>query len=631
MFSRRKFLAAGSAATTLLGTAGLLPAWARSGAAGAAQSEFDLAIRQQRLNIGGREAMATTVDGTLPGPLLRMREGEEVVLRVRNELDVDSSLHWHGILLPPGMDGVPGISFDGIQPGETFEYRYRLQQAGTYWYHSHSGLQEQAGVYAPLIVDPAGVEPVQYDREIVILLSDWTFEDPARVYARLKKQGEYYNRNQPSLLGLMRSQRGFGAALREQLAWDRMRMSPADIADVTSYTYTYLLNGHAPADGFTGLYEPGERIRLRLINASAMTYFNFRIPGLPLTVIESDGQAVRPVTVDELQIAVAETYDVVVTPPGERAWPIMVESMDRSGYAFGSLTPRADLRASAPPLRDRPRRSMTDMGHGHDMHGAMHQDAGQAMPHSPSPMAGDGQPAAVDHAAMGHGPATASAPAESVGQRAAQAASDHVAMDHAAMGHAMPAEPDTPAAAPPPIREPGWQPRRGPGVTNLVAEPISRIGEPGTGLGDMQHRVLSYAELSARDAFYDQRPPTREITLHLTGNMERYMWSFDGQRFSASTEPVRLTYGERVRLVFINHTMMEHPIHLHGMWMEVENGQSPLPRKHTISVKPAERLSVLVSADAEGAWAFHCHLLLHMKAGMMRRVVVSPARDSGNV
>jgi CopA family copper-resistance protein len=624
MFSRRQFLAAGSAATTLLGTQGLLPVWARTGAAGAAQTEFDLAIRQQRLNIGGREALATTVDGTLPGPLLRMREGENVVLRVRNELDVDSSLHWHGILLPPGMDGVPGISFDGIQPGETFEYRYRLQQAGTYWYHSHSGFQEQAGVYAPLIVDPAGAEPAEYDRELVILLSDWSFEDPARVYARLKKQGDYYNRNQPSLLGLMRSRRGFGAALREQLEWDRMRMSPTDIADVTGYTYTYLMNGHAPADGFTGLYEPGERIRLRLINASAMTYFNFRIPGLPLTVIQSDGQNVRPVTVDELQIAVAETYDVIVTPPGEQAWPLMAESMGRSGCAFGSLTPRADLHASTPPLRDRPRRSMADMGHGHDMHEAMTQDAENAM-------AGGEPPNAADHAAMGHGAATPTAAAGSGGRRVANAGSAHTAVDHAAMGHAMPGGPATRGPVVAPIQEPGWQPRRGPGVTNIVAEPTRRIAEPGTGLGDMEHRVLTYADLSASEAFYDQRPPTREITLHLTGNMERYMWSFDGERFSSRVEPVRLIYGERVRLVFINHTMMEHPIHLHGMWMELENGQTPLPRKHTISVKPAERLSVLVSADAEGEWAFHCHLLLHMKAGMMRRVVVAPPGGSDNV
>ncbi len=572
MTTRRKFIGAASAAAGLLG--GNLPAWARNGEPGETRNEFDLSIRQQQLVIDGRKAKATTVGGSLPGTLLRMREGETVTLRVRNELRVDSSLHWHGILLPPEMDGVPGISFAGIPPGETFEYRYRLQQSGTYWYHSHSGFQEQAGVYAPLIVDPAGAEPAEYERELVLVLSDWTFENPDRVYSKLKKNGEYYNRNQPTLMRLLRASRDKSGVFSEQLAWDRMRMSPTDIADVSAYTYSYLLNGHAAADGWAGIYQPGERVRLRLINASAMTYFNFRIPGLPMTVIQADGQNLRPITVDELQIAVAETVDVIVSP-GDGAWPIMAEAMDRSGFAFGSLTTDSELPALPAELRPRPRRAMADMGHGHGGHSGMQM-----------------------------------------------ADMDHSKMDHASMNH----------AAPELIREPAWQPKTGPGVANVVEEPISRLSEPGTGLAGLDHRVLNYSDLSAQEAFYDQRPPSREITLNLTGNMERYMWSFDGERYSEAREPIELTEGERVRLVFINHTMMEHPIHLHGMWMELENGQTPMPRKHTISVKPAERLSVLVTADAVGDWAFHCHLLLHMKAGMMRTVRVRPASDAaGNV
>jgi CopA family copper-resistance protein len=413
---------------------------------------------------------------------------------------------------------------------------------------------------------------VAFDRELVIVLSDWTFEDPARVYAKLKKYGEFYNRSQPTLADILRGQ----SSLARQLEWDRMRMSPADIADVTGATYTYLLNGHGPDDGWTGQFAPGERVRLRLINASAMTYFNVRIPGLPMTVIQADGQDVAPVEVEELQIAVAETADVIVAPGADRAWGIVAEAMARSGLAFGTLSPSPELRAAAPVLRPRPQRSMVDMGHGQHAAGAAEAHAHGGAHDAPGKAHAD------------HGAHQASHPT---------AAAD---------------------------RTPGWTPRTGPGVANVVMQPMNRLAEPGTGLADVGHRVLTYADLSAREPFYDDRPPTREITLHLTGNMERYMWSFDGERASPRTAPIRLAHNERVRLVFINHTMMEHPVHLHGMWMELENGQLPMPRKHTISVKPAERLSVLVTADAPGAWAFHCHLLLHMKAGMMRTLIVDP-------
>ncbi len=611
MFSRRKFLTVSSLATSCLGGQILLPAWARSGSIGMPKNEFDLVIQEKTLLIAGREASAITINGSVPGPLLRMREGEEVRLRVRNELRVDSSLHWHGILLPPEMDGVPGISFDGIGPGETFEYRYRLKQTGTYWYHSHSGLQEQAGVYAPLVVDPRdGHEPFHYDREFILVLSDWSFEDPARLYDRLKKQSDYYDRNQPTLMNMLRGRLGARDALRQHLEWSRMRMSPSDIADVTGATYSYLLNGHAVSDDWSAQYIPGERIRLRLVNASAMTYFNFRIPGLSMTVVEADGQAVAPLDVQELQLATAETYDVLIEPRAEKAYGLMAESMDRSGYAFGTLTPNPQLAASPPPLRQQPQRSMEDMGHGsmnHEHHAGgngTRQAPGAGMQHLPEtqdPVAV--APTAGDHRLHG----------------------DHKAMD---TGSA----PSDETRFGQLVREPGWTPKRSVEVANIVTAPKNRLAEPGTGLRDTPHRVLTYADLRATQVFYDQRPPSREITLHLTGNMERYLWSFDGERSSPRTEPLRFTLGERARMVFVNHTMMEHPIHLHGMWMELENGQQPRPRKHTISVKPAERLAVLVTADAEGAWAFHCHLLMHMKAGMMRTVVVSAAQqDPDNV
>ncbi|MGI9329804.1 MAG: copper resistance system multicopper oxidase [Gammaproteobacteria bacterium] len=571
MISRRQILRAAPGTAALLGSQGLLPTWAADGLTGKAGNEFELAIQRQTVSIGNRQADIRSINGTLPGPLLRMREGEEVVLRVRNDLDEDTSLHWHGILLPPSMDGVPGISFAGIKPRDTFEYRFRLKQHGTYWYHSHSGFQEQLGVYGPLIIDPADEDKQAGDRELIIVLSDWSFEDPARVWAKLKKQADYYNRRMPTLADLIKRD--------DQAEWERMRMVRSDIADITGVTYTYLMNGHGPTDDWTGLFRPGERVRLRVINASAMTYFNFRIPGLPLTVIQADGQDLVPLTVDEAQLAVAETMDFLVEPAGDRAYAVIAEAMDRSGMAVGQLTPADGLRAEVPELRSPPQRTMQDMGHG----GA--------------------------HAGMQH-----------------EKMNDHANMDHS--GHAGMAD-NTPAPSGTPVDPPPWIPERGPGVMNIVAAPLNRMAEPGTGLSDVDHRVLTYADMQAREAFYDQRKPSREIWLNLTGNMERYMWSFDGKKGTGGTDPIRFRHGERVRLVFINHTMMEHPIHLHGMWMELENGQQPMPRKHTVSVKPAERLSVLVSADAPGDWAFHCHLLLHMKAGMMRTVQIAPPMMEG--
>ena len=608
MMTRREVLRSAASAGALVAVQGLLPAWARSpeglqgpGDLGGRSLEFDLTVGRTAIQVDGRNSLAVTVNGSVPAPLLRFREGETVTLRVRNELDESTSIHWHGILLPFEMDGVPGVTFPGIPPGETFVYRFAVTQSGTYWYHSHTGLQEQIGHHGPLIVDPAGADPVAYDREHVIVLADWMFENPYSVLARLKKQSDYSNYQRPTVGDFLRdvSRNGFGATVQDRLMWGRMRMAPTDIADVTGHLYTYLMNGQGPENGWTGLFTPGERVRLRFINAAALSYFNLRIPGLPMTVVQADGQNVEPVTVDELQIAVAETFDVIVAPTEDRAFTIVAESMDRSGLARGTLAPREGMIADVPDLREPPRRTMVDMG--------MEMD-GMDMPGMTMPPA-DGADLRAGHQM----PATASEATMPGGQKEM-----NMPMSGAADGGM-----DHMAAAGPVVARHGPD-RHGPGNIGVAEVQRNRLGEPGTGLAGVGHRVLVYTDLKALEP-YDQRPPDREIELHVTGNMERYMWSFDGRRFSEVTGPIPFEHGERIRLTLVNDTMMEHPIHLHGMWMELENGHGEYrPRKHTISVKPAERLSVLINADAPGRWAFHCHFLYHMSMGMFRVVEVSP-------
>ncbi len=601
--TRRQFLGRTAGAGAAVGVAGLLPPWAR-GATGLATGSgtrapgepIDLFLRWQGLDIGGRTGRVIALNGTVPGPLVRLREGEDAVLRVHNELGEDTSVHWHGILLPFEMDGVPGVSYPGIRPDETFTYRFPVRQSGTYWYHSHTGLQEQLGHYGPLVIDPAGPDPVAYDREHVVVLSDWTFENPYRILAKLKKMSDYYNFQQRTVGELFRDAAagGWGAAARDRLAWGRMRMSPTDIADITGYTYTYLVNGRAAGDHWTGLFEPGERVRLRLINAATMSYFNVRIPGLPMTVVQTDGQDVEPVETDELQIAVAETYDVVVRPPEDRAYTIFAEAMDRSGYGRGTLAPRPGMSAPVPELRARPLRTMIDMG----------MDMGDmAMPGMA--MSEGGQKGMQSMAGMDHGPVgmpgMSGMPMGGAG--AMKQGAGPIVARHG---------PDT----------------HGPGNTSVAWVQRNRLGEPGTGLVDAGHRVLVYTDLRRLASDFDSRPPEREVELHLTGNMERYVWGFDGKKFSETDAPIPFRFGERLRLTLVNDTMMEHPIHLHGMWMELENGHGErIPRKHTVSVKPAERLSVLIAADAPGRWAFHCHLLYHMDMGMFR--VVRVAESAG--
>ncbi len=593
--SRRRFLTQASTLGAGFGLQSVLPAWARSGAANSmiglqplSGTDFDLTVGMAKTAIDGRVGRSILVNGQLPAPLLRWREGDEVTLRVHNNLHVDTSIHWHGILLPFQMDGVPGVTFPGIRPRETFTYRFPLMQAGTYWYHSHSGLQEQAGHYGPIVIEPKDADPVAYDREYVILLSDWTFEDPHRVFAKLKKMSDNYNYQQRTVTEFFDDVRrdGWDRTIDDRAMWGQMRMNPTDIADVTAATYTYLINGHGPRDNWTGMFVPGERVRLRIINASAMSIFDVRIPGLPMTVVQADGLNVEPVETDEFQIGTAETFDVVVQPTKHQAYSLIAESNDRSGLARATLTPERGLNAAVPARRARPTLTMKDMAMKHDM-GSM--DHGS-----------------MDHGAMNHG------------------GMDHSSMDHGAMGHhgamkhsAGPAEDCVDG------QDPAKDFPSGPGIVGRAMCPTNRLGERPLGLQHVDHRVLVYTDLKALEKNPDTRPPGRELELHLTSNMERYMWSFDGLKFSEVDESIVFHKGERLRLTLVNNTMMPHPIHLHGMFFDLVTGDHDhKPRKHTVVAKPGEKLSVDITAEAVGDWAFHCHLLYHMHAGMMRIVSV---------
>ena len=630
--SRRTFvkgLAIGGAAASV----GLLrqPAWAQSRqrqeSAVLSGTQFDLRIGETEVNLTGAARTALTINDSLPGPLLRWREGDTITLNVSNSLDEDTSIHWHGILLPANMDGVPGLSFSGIHPGQAYRYQFTVKQSGTYWYHSHSGFQEQQGVYGPLVIEPREPDPIAFDREHVVMLTDWTDERPERVFKKLKKQSDYYNFRQRTVTTFLKDVRkqGLGATLEERRMWGQMRMSAADLADVTGYTYTYLMNGRAPAGNWTGLFTPGEKVRLRFINGSGMSYFDVRIPGLKMTVVAADGLPVRPVSVDEFRIAVAETFDVIVEPSGQDAFTIFAQAMDRTGFAAGTLAARAGLSAPVPDLDPRPVLTMADMGHGgmgHDM-AAMEAaptapapaDAGRTMP-APAPVAADPH---AGHAMPATAPPAPAAPDPHAGHAMPQAPAPPPLDPHA--GHDMSAMGGTPQTHPP--TEQG-----NPLVDMQTMTPSARLDDPGIGLRENGRRVLTYADLTSVFDDPDGREPTRTIELHLTGHMERFAWSFDGIKFSGA-EPIRLTYGERVRIVLVNDTMMTHPIHLHGMWSDLEDAEGKFKvRKHTIDMPPGTRRSYRVTADALGRWAYHCHLLFHMEAGMMREVRVEEGRQS---
>jgi CopA family copper-resistance protein len=584
---RRRLLQGAGAAAAL---AGLAPA--RLLAAGQATqpilrgTEFDLEIAPTPVNFTGSSQVATAVNGQVPGPVLYWREGDTVTLRVTNRLPVTSSIHWHGILVPAEMDGVPGISFKGIPPGQTFVYRFQVKQSGTYWYHSHSEFQEQSGLAGSIVIEPKGGERVKADRDYVVMLSDWVDGDPAKVFAKLKKMSDFFNTNQPTVGQFVSDvrQKGLAAALDKRKMWNQMRMLPTDFSDVTAsrnlgVRVAYLING-APADkNWTGLFRPGEKVRLRFINGAATTIFDVRIPGLKMTVISADGQDVEPVPVDEFRISVAETYDVLVEPADDRAYTIFAQSIGRSGFVRATLAPRMGMAAPVPEMDSPQWLAMQDMM------GAMAtpgmSDGSMSAGQMQMPMLGN-----MEHG--GHGQA-----------------------HQMPMVHGMP----------PKVTHARTE--YGPGVDMHVDMPRTNLDDPGVNLRDHGRRVLTYADLRTIGGPIDDRDPTREIELHLTGNMDRFMWSFDGQKFSES-KPVHFRKGERLRIVLVNDTMMNHPIHLHGMWSELESPTGEFQaRKHTINVQPAQRVTYRVTADAPGHWAYHCHLLYHMEAGMFREVVVS--------
>ena len=554
--TRRRFVQGIAGTAAWLATA---RHYARSATAPSAPSvltgtEFDLTIDALPVNYIGAPRIATAVNGQVPGPLLRFRQGDTVTIRVTNRLRVPTSIHWHGFILPADMDGVPGVSFAGIAPGTTFTYRFAVNQSGSYWYHSHSRFQEQTGVYGSIVIERRDGERHRADREYSILMSDWTDLDPEHIYATLKRDSDYYNFGKRTVGDFLADARrqGVKPTLADRAMWGRMRMQPTDLVDVSGYAYTYLMNGTTPAGNWTALFKRGEKVRLRFINGSSMSFFDVRIPGLKLTVVAADGQDVEPVTVDEFRIGTAELLDVIVEPSDDRAYTIFAQSMDRSGYARGTLAPSAGLQAEIPPLDARPVLSMTDMGMSHGM---------SSMPGMPG-------------------------------------------MEQGQHLHHAPAE-------------------YGPGVDMRISEARVALSDPGPGLRDNGRRVLSYADLHTIGGPIDSRAPTRDIELHLTGHMERFMWSFNGEKFSEA-EPLRFRHGERLRIVLVNDSMMTHPIHLHGMWSEIEADDGGfLLRKHTVSVLPAQRLSYLVTADALGKWAYHCHLLYHMEAGMFREVHVT--------
>ena len=523
-------------------------------------TEFDLEIAELPVNFTGKRRIATAVNGSVPAPVLRLREGDTVTLRVRNGLKEMSSIHWHGIIVPAEMDGVPGISFAGIAPGETFTYRFEVRQSGTYWYHAHT-LAEQTGLYGAIIVEPKQAPAARApDRDYCIVLSDWSDEPPLQIFLNLKKQSSYYNFAQPTAGDFLKDvgAMGLGKALERRRMWNSSRMNPTDYSDVSAATYTYLMNGAPPAGNWTGIAAPGERVRLRFVGAGTATFFDVRIPGVELTVVSTDGQPVEPVTVEEFRIGPGETYDVEFTMPEGGARTIFAQAIDRSGYARGTIAPAPGMAAAVPPLDARTWLEPVDMMGAMATMGAMGGDA---------------------HA--GHG--MTEMPARAQHARTEYGANTDMRVDY----------------------------------------PRTNLDDPGAGLRGRGWRVLTLADLRTPGGDPDPREPERDIELHLTGNMERFIWSLDGIKLNDS-RPLHFKPNERLRVTFVNDTMMAHPMHLHGMWSDVEGPDGAFQvRKHTVVVQPAQRVSFRVTADAMGRWAFHCHLLYHMAAGMFREVVVA--------
>jgi CopA family copper-resistance protein len=595
----------------------VLPSWAQSATPGFKPSlptlmgpNVDLRIGHSSLNIDGRVGHAVTINGTVPGPLLRLKEGQNVRLSVTNDLDEDTSIHWHGILVPFQMDGVPGISFPGVKPGQTFVYEFPIKQSGTYWYHSHSGLQEAEGHYGPIVIDPVDTDPIAYDREHVIVLSDFSFMHPHMIFTRMKQQSGFFNYQKQTVASLLA---GKDQTMAERMQWDKMLMDPTDISDVTGSVLTFLVNGHGPGDNWTGLFTPGERVRLRFINTAAQMIFDVRIPGLKMTVVAADGQNVRPVEVDEFQIGNAETYDVIVQPIEDKAFTLVAEAVDRSGMGRATLAPRAGMTATVPALRERPLATMKDMGM--DM-SAMDMKTSGVTPGMGAGMGGGNMAgmAGMNHTAMGTDGAGMAGMMAAPGMAPPKPRGSDAMGDMAAMS----------------MRDPKYAPKvkMGPGVQTIAPMPIDRTGEPGQGLERVGHRVLVYKDLVALSPNLDTQTPTRALDIHLTGNMERFIWGFDGLKFSETTQPYSFEKNERVRVTLVNDTMMAHPIHLHGHFFELTHAPAGYgPRKHTVIVLPGGKVSWDFTADP-GDWAFHCHMLYHMHAGMFQVFSVRPLQGA---
>ena len=609
-FDRRSLLRGAAILGGGAAISSLLPTWALSAAPGLVSTlptlsgeEIKLTIGHTPIIIDGKSQHAVTINGTVPGPLLRLKEGQRVRIAVTNTLDEDTSIHWHGLLVPSPMDGVPGVSFPGIPPGETFVYDFPVIQSGTYWYHSHSSLQEAEGHYAPIVIEPAKPDPVEFDREHVIVLADHSEMHPHLIFKRLKQQAGVFNYQRQTIAGLLG---GRDQTLAERTEWAKMLMDPTDISDVTGAVQTFLVNGHGPKDNWTGLFTPGERLRLRFINAAAQMIFNIRIPGLKLTVVAADGQNVRPIEVDEFQIGNAETYDVIVQPTEDRAYTLVSEAIDRSGMGRATLAPRAGMSAAVPPRRERPILTMKDMGMDMAAHGAM-----PGMDHSNMPGMDPASMPGMDHAAM-----AGMAPAPPPGMAPPRKRGSDVMGDMGGMKMNMLDWSKAP------------QVKKGPGVQMIAPMPMDRTGEPGLGLESVGHRVLVYKDLVALEPNPDARPPDRALDIHLTGNMERFWWGFDGWKFSESPPPYSFRSGERVRITLINDSMMTHPIHLHGHFFELVHGPvGNMPRKHTVNVAPGGKVTFDVTAEP-GDWAFHCHMLYHMHAGMFQVFKVRPAQGA---
>jgi len=624
---RRQLLRGATLAGGGLALAAWMPAWAQSVSPGltapmpmVSGEDITLKIARQTMMIDGRRSKAIGINGTVPAPLIRLHEGQNVRLHVVNDLDEDSSIHWHGLLVPTQFDGVPGLSFPGIKPRSTFTYEFPIRQSGTYWYHSHSGLQEQLGHYGPIVIDPAGTDPIASDREHVIVLSDHSPISPEAIFRRMKVDPGSFNFQKQTLAGLLA---GRDQTLKDRMDWGRMRMDPTDISDTTGAAYTYLVNGHGPRDNWTALFTPGQRVRLRFINASSMTTFNVRIPRLRLSIVQADGQNVMPVEVDEFQIGVAETYDAIVIPIDDRAYTVVGEAVDRSGMARATLAPRAGMVAEVPPLRKRPLATMKDMGM--DM-SSMPGMEGMDMSGGMGPARGVDPTAEQNPSAKLATPGAAAMPLPQASMPGI-APADMADMDHSKMGGTDLGATGTMDMGSMKMRDFSNAPqvRKGPGVQTIAPMPIDRTGEPGQGLEDVGHKVLVYKDLMALTRNPDVRAPSRSLDIHLTGNMERFMWSFDGVKMSDHMEPIPFIEGERVRINLINDSMMAHPIHIHGHFFELVTGHGDHgPRKHTVIVQPGGKVTWDFTADAVGDWAFHCHLLYHMHAGMMRTVSVRP-------